>query len=535
MKYFGYIRKSSKEKNRQIQSIPKQYQWIKKEAKRRGITIERYYEDSRSGHTLGRKGFEKMVEDIEVSQTPIGIITWKISRLSRNPVDEGIIKYAFMREKIGHIIARDREYKEGENQIIMGVDFGQATQYSIELSKDVTEGMEKKMEKGYRPTKAPYGYINDPTAQKGEKKIFKDPVYFKPIQNFLKLFATGLYSVSELRKIMTHQWGVTNRFGRPFSTSTLYLILKRRFYCGEYLWNGVVKKGKHPPMISLEEHLQIQQLISGKNTFSENKYENYYSGQITCKCCQSTITGYSKVKHNRFKGISTYHYLKCSKFKDKSCDQKNISRSQIDHQIIALLEKLYISDAVVTHILKLFEDCNRQVSQSNTIEKAQFKKQLHTLESELETLTRKLTKGIVSDAVYKTMQQKIQNEITLTKSALKNVENPNDFQKIKQFFTFLTTAKEKFLKGSYRDKKYILKTLGSNFWLDHGKLVVELHAPFELLAQSRLQSNLKKTSVELQKNRSSKGLSGFLQGSSTRWSSYWEKLRTSILIKSFRL
>ena len=37
MRYFAYIRKSSKEKNRQVQSIPKQYEWIKKEAIRRGI------------------------------------------------------------------------------------------------------------------------------------------------------------------------------------------------------------------------------------------------------------------------------------------------------------------------------------------------------------------------------------------------------------------------------------------------------------------------------------------------------------------
>ena len=102
MRYFAYIRKSSKEKNRQVQSIPKQYEWIKKEAIRRGIKIDSFFEDSRSGHELGRAGFEKMTEEVEKSKTPIGIITWKISRLSRNPIDEGIIKYAFVRGKIRH-------------------------------------------------------------------------------------------------------------------------------------------------------------------------------------------------------------------------------------------------------------------------------------------------------------------------------------------------------------------------------------------------------------------------------------------------
>jgi len=261
MKYFAYIRKSSEDKKRQIQSIPRQYEWCKKTAKHRNITIERFFEDCNSAHKLHRHHFQEMIDAIEHSSEPIGIIVWKISRLARNPIDEGVIKYAFMRGKIKHIIARDREYKEQESQIIMGVDFGQATQFSIELSKDVKEGMNKKISKGYRPTKAPYGYVNDPIGLKGDKKVFPDGKYFKPIKEFLKSYSTGIYSVPELQKRLTQQ-GVLTRNGKPLSLSSLYLILRRRFYCGEYLWNGEIYKGKHKPMISVEEHERIQVLLS---------------------------------------------------------------------------------------------------------------------------------------------------------------------------------------------------------------------------------------------------------------------------------
>ena len=134
MKYYAYIRKSSEDKKRQIQSIPKQYEWCKKEAKRRGIKIDTFFEDSSSAYKLNRQGFKDMSYAIEESKEPIGIITWKISRLARNPIDEGVIKYAFMRKKVTHILARDREYKENENQIIMGVDFGH---YKPRLAKSV--------------------------------------------------------------------------------------------------------------------------------------------------------------------------------------------------------------------------------------------------------------------------------------------------------------------------------------------------------------------------------------------------------------
>ena len=533
MRYFAYIRKSSKEKNRQVQSIPKQYDWIRKEAIRRGIKIDAFFEDSKSGHKLGRAGFEKMTDKIEESKEPIGIITWKISRLSRNPVDEGIIKYAFMRGKIQHIIARDREYKEGESQIIMGVDFGQATQYSIELSKDVIEGMNKKISNGYRPTKAPYGYINDTKGVKGKKKILVDDFYFTPIQKFLKMYSTGLYSVSELRDIMTHEWGVKNRSGKPFSTSTLYLILKRRFYCGQYLWKGEIKQGKHKPMITVEEYLRIQQLINGKNTFIKNKHENHYSGQIECGCCGSRITGYSKTKNNRFKGISTYHYLKCTKSKKNPCKEKNINRSKIDNQIIDLLESIYISDDVTNHVLKLVEKYTEKQEEKNVLKKGLLKKELHSLEGELEALIRKLTKGVIDDALFLKTRKNMQDEITSKNIQIKKLENENECKKMKEFFSFLNKAKNKFKNGQFIDKKYVIKTLGSNFYLEEGKLTVELHSPFLIFQKNRFHSKLKKSMVELQKNHSTKGENGVLDDDLILWSCFWEELRTSILSDTF--
>jgi len=533
MIYIAYIRKSTEGKNRQIQSIPKQYAWVKREAERRGLKIAHYFEDSKSGHKLGREGFEKMIQMIEKSDVPVGIITWKISRLSRNPIDEGIIKYAFMRGKIKHIVARDREYREGESQIIMGVDFGQATQYSINLSKDVKEGLQKKIEQGYMPNKAPYGYLNEPFAEKGKRKIITDPKYFKPIKRFLKEYLKGIYSVPQLQKIMTDEWGLKNRSGKPFSVATLYLILNRRFYCGEFVYNGKIRQGKHKPMISVNEFEQIQYLLHGKQKVSENKYENHYSGYVMCGNCNSHITGYGKTKNNKHKGICTYHYLKCTRSKKQPCSEKNISRSKIDKQFIEILERLSLPKEITDFMIESYQKDLIKNQNKMDYEKTNLKKQLNNLESELENLGRKLAQGIVKDELFTTMNEQIEKEKSIVKGKIKKLTTKNKIDKIKDTFHFLETALDKFKNGTFFEKKKILKTVGSNFILKDGILLPELQKPFSIILKNRKHLTLKNKRIELQKNHSQSGFNTDSNPEFQSWCRVIELLRTSIIDDDF--
>jgi DNA invertase Pin-like site-specific DNA recombinase/cell division protein FtsB len=529
MKYYAYIRKSSEDKKRQIQSIPKQYKWCKTEAERRGLKIDKFFEDSSSAHKLNRKGFKDMISAIEKSKEPIGIITWKISRLARNPIDEGVIKYAFMRKKITHILARDREYRENENQIIMGVDFGQATQFSIELSKDVKEGMNKKVSSGYRPVKAPYGYINDPVGLKGEKKIFVDDKYFKPIQEFLKSFATGVYSVPELRKKMTEK-GIFARSNRPFSNSSLYLILKRRFNCGEYYWQGKLIKGKHKPMITVEEYEDIQFLLGRDQKISQSKYQNYYSGFIKCSNCKSCITGYSKTKLNRFKGVSTYHYLKCVN-KDKNCTQKPLTRAVIDNEVLLILQGLTLSESIIDFVLVKLEEVQEQ-EENQDAKKIQLLKRRNTeIENEITVLGEKLIKGIVKDDLYMKMNKKLEEEASLVLQKIKNQEKQTelDFDKVRSLFEFTLHAQEKFQSGSFEQRKKILNIIGSNFLINGEKLSIELSLAFSIIKKIKHLFDLENRRIELDYNRSSKGLKPVLCTDSLVWSSLRERLRTYFL------
>jgi hypothetical protein len=86
----------------------------------------------------------------------------------------------------------DREYREGDNQILMGVDFGAATQYSLELSQKCEKRYELEgRAKGHYPGKAPLGYLNDPYSIKGEKRIISDPERLNKIKAVFQYLLEG--------------------------------------------------------------------------------------------------------------------------------------------------------------------------------------------------------------------------------------------------------------------------------------------------------------------------------------------------------
>ncbi len=524
MIYYAYIRKSEEDKNRQIQSIPKQYEWCKRTAKERGIKICQFFEDSKSGHKLGRPQFKQMADLIEKSNQPIGIITWKISRLARNPVDEGIIKYAFIRGKIRHIIARDREYREGENQIIMGVDFGQATQFSIELSKDVKEAMRKKVQLGYRPVRAPYGYKNDRAGRQGDRKIFIHKHYFSLIQQMFRTFLTGAYSVPELIKKM-NEWKLYTYKGKEFSTSTVHNILRNPFYYGEYLWNGKLEKGKHRPMITKDEFKKIQLILNRNTVPYYSKYNNYYSGLIKCGKCSSIITGYAKTKNYAIQGVTHHHYLRCTKHNNSKCTQKQLKRDQLDTLVVAELNNLILPKSLETHILHLIASQIKKEQKMIPHISFQVKQKLEAIEDQIEALTKKLLKGVVSDEVYKQLCDKLSSEKSSLEQQLVSHKSPKtlEIKQVKKLFKFSNTISKTFEQSSYNTKKMILRIVCLNLILDGEKLLIELNPVFRTIKKFNKEENIV---LEPQNTRYMTEKRGDFRGSNSIWYPFMDELRT---------
>lgn len=97
------------------------------------IPENRIYSDVGSASNSGnRPGFSKLIQDIQAGEVDT-LITYKMDRLSRNPVDEGTLKYLLQKGILKMILATDRKFLPDDHTLIWSVEFGMANQYNRTL------------------------------------------------------------------------------------------------------------------------------------------------------------------------------------------------------------------------------------------------------------------------------------------------------------------------------------------------------------------------------------------------------------------
>src|SRR3989344_5919150 len=159
--YFMYPRKTSEGEDRQVQSTEDQISRLKDLAKTQNLEIKEILPEARSAKRPNYRPIcADMLARIEKGEAN-GILCWQINRLSRNPVDSGMISWMLQRGIIKCIQTIDRQYLPDDNVLLFNVESGMANQFIIDLRKNSRRGMEGKAERGWLPSRPPIGYRND--------------------------------------------------------------------------------------------------------------------------------------------------------------------------------------------------------------------------------------------------------------------------------------------------------------------------------------------------------------------------------------
>jgi site-specific DNA recombinase len=469
-KYFIYARKSSESDEKQVQSIEDQIFVLQAFTKANGIYVVDVLSEARSAKEPGdRPIFETLLRRIKAGEAT-GIIVWKIDRLARNPIDGASIQWLLQKGVLHSIRTPDREYRPEDNVLILNVESSMATQYILDLSKNVKRGLKSKIEKGWRPCRTPLGYLNTKTESVGENYIIKDPVRFDIIKKMWDLMLTGHYLPTQILAMANNEWGLRTRHtkksgGNVVSKSLLYMMFANIFYTGFIDNKGVYVQGKHEPMITMEEFDRVQFLLGRKGRPRMHKHQYAYTGLIRCGECQGTISATSKqkliIETGRLKDYSLYYCI-CARKGKNGCEQIRYTNAvlldqAIEEMIVSFSINPKFSDWVFLAID--YMKGSEITTETNLYEMQQ--ELLTKINKKLEALTQMRIREMIDDEEYMKERTKLKNEITLLESKIeKTAEANNDWIiPTQKAFEFAFYALSAFQNGSAQIRHEILSAI----------------------------------------------------------------------------
>ncbi len=485
----GYARRSEEDEKKQMQSIPKQLDWLANEEKKWGISLKQTWTDSRTGTKPGRPGFGEMIEFIEQAEKPVRIFTWLLSRLARNPIDEGAIKYLIMQGKIAFIITDRKIVDQTTSQILLGVEFGDATQSSIDLSKDVVDGLKLKVKKGYKPGLALLGWLNDHHGLKGEKKVFKDPERFDILRKQgLKIIETkGVYKVSDVHRYL-QSIGMKTKRGKDISYSRVHSLYSNTFIMGKFLWGGKWYYSNAPAMFSPTE-FDLLQVYLGKPGTIKRKHNHPYGGIFKCGECNCSFTPEPpKIKRQKNGNVHTYHYMRCTKKKaGVKCSQQCIRVESLESQIKDKILSVQVHPQFLEWGIGKIQEQNKENQYRHTTKKKLIQQERNTIEQSIEGLADKYASGKISDEIYQRMIRKYEQNLEALENQEKHQGTTQEawFKVLQESIELTRCAYAAFETGSPEEKKELLAKLGSNFFIKDREATIGLGEPYLIIQEMR--------------------------------------------------
>jgi site-specific DNA recombinase len=496
-RYFLYARKSTDIEDKQVRSIGDQLSVLHDLAKREGLHIIREFTEKQTAKKPGRPIFNDMMKRLESGEAQ-GVLCWKLDRLSRNPSDDGWIRWLHQIGTIRHVRTHERDYVSGENTLLMAVEFASANQYVIDLGATTKRSLDEKVKRGEYPSRAPIGYLND----RVKKTIVIDRAVAKAVRAAFELYAQGNSRLEDISAFFAKHH-IYSKNGKPLKRDRIAYILSNPFYIGLFRYNGELHEGNHPPLISKELFDKVQKVLTGRGK-PQHKLENQpmpLCGLLYCVECGCAITGEEKIKRQKNGNVHRYVYYRCTKKKGRCsqpCIREEILAGKLDDEI-----KTYaMSEDLAAGLLKMTDADEVEASQSSATASQAMRVEVEAVSGKLQRLHRLYLDQDIEREVYlsekadllsrkKSLEEKIGQ---IEKEHLTWLEPLRDW--IKEAQTLEETAVSLSLPPK---KSSAQKIFGSNLFLNNRLLVSTPTPPYASLREARKNFGENETSLIMER------------------------------------
>lgn len=472
-----YARVSTEEQAERDLSIPFQLERCRYHAQGKGWEVVKEFVDAgESARTDKRPEFQHMITAARSKEFDV-ILVHKFDRFARNDYDFVI----YEKELEDLEIFLESVSEPGDASTPAGYIGRRMMQvisswYSKNLAVEVKKGMQRKVETGGWPKKAPLGYVN--RHDKSSAWIEVDPEKGPLITEAFKEFATGKWTLEEWAD-HTFSLGWRSRKGNRIGKQAWSSIFHHRCYLGEtWLKAGDISiKGNHPPLADEATFIQVQEVLRGHDKHKQRTQRHKYLLRGLVYSMEAESPCWSET-HQR-KGISYYR----SRLKG---DQAHVfyNTRVVEEQLPDIFRNITISEdsrqAMRQGLTDWFES---ETGTNEELKSAEARlAKLRTMEKNLQQL---YLEEDISHYDFKDHRVRIEAErsrLTNTVDAIRQRQHlvKADFEIALQLATELDFL---FANGNFDERRLLCETVLKRLYVKEGTITkVELNSPFALIA-----------------------------------------------------
>ena len=377
--------------------------------------------------------------------------------------------------------------------------------------KNVFDGTKGRLALGLFPGKWCYGYRNKRLP--GGLSVFilqEDEAEY--IRTAFQLFSRGGLSAKKLYDQLGDMFPSTKP---PTSHKSLYTLLRRRFYYGEFEYKGTVFKGHpeyHPRIIDYKTWVKVQELIDGPKRNKVDTKELHYMKMITCdgylmdeegnltdEKCGWAVTGDTTRKKHKDGTIKKHKYYHCGNNKGK-CSQRNVKhmkevadrrKGYTPVEIENLFEEMFRPLAFTTDQVKWMQELllsqHKKKSKNYTKKLGALQKKKKMLESYMDKAYEDKLKGLITEEMWSSKNSRWMLENSQVTEELDQIDCDKR-EYIEEGINLIELAQHTesiYKSASPEVKRKLVEIVSSNRLLRDGSIEFYYRKPFNWLAEPK--------------------------------------------------
>ena len=352
-----YVRVSSKAQEDGF-SLAAQEKLGHEYCQKRNLKIVKSWKVSESAWRSERTAFNLLIEYAKRHNEIKHIIFDVTDRMTRNDFDKLKI-YTLIKEhgKTIHLARSNKVFDRNsgsEEEFMLDIEVAVAKKQSNDISRKTKMGMLEKAEQGLYPSVAPIGYKNNRLTHLIEVDEERAPF----IRNAFTLMASGSYSLAAIAKVL-NQEGFRGRKGNPIGKSAIEKILKNPIYYGAFRWQGQLRDGSHPPLVSKELFDKAYAALHGNARPYTNRRGFAFNNILTCGNCGCKVLGEEKKKR--------FVYYHCTFSKGRHDGRGYVPEKQLAHLFEPAVKAVTLDEEIVEWLkdaLRESDKSNRRLSEN---------------------------------------------------------------------------------------------------------------------------------------------------------------------------